>query len=236
MKYNKEDNNSFAIGMFATMELLNNKPQNVIEIYYHKNIKQTEDVVKLFKLCEQKHIKITEKTKFIENLAKKENVFIVAEFKKFYNNIDNKNHLVLVNPSDMGNLGTILRTALANDFLNIAIIKPCADIFNPKVVRASMGAIFSLNIQLFDSFDDYYNQFKNRQLYMFCLQTNTYLQDIKSFIAPYSLVFGNEATGLPQYICDKGQKVKIKQSKKVDSFNLAISVAMALYHSTLNIK
>ena len=236
MKYSKEDSNSFAIGMFATMELLNNKPESVIEIYYHKNIKQTEDVVKLFKLCEQKHIKLSERTKFIENLAKKENVFIVAEFKKFYNNIDNNNHLVLVNPSDMGNLGTILRTALANDFLNIAIIKPCADIFNPKVVRASMGAIFSLNIKLFDSFDDYYNQFKNRKLYMFCLQTNTYLQDIKSFVTPYSLVFGNEATGLPQDICNMGQKVKIKQSKKVDSFNLAISVAMALYHSTLNIE
>lgn len=233
MKYSKENENSFAIGMFATMELLNNKPQNVIEIYYHKNIKQTEDVVKLFNICKQKNIKITEKTKFIETLSKKENVFIVAEFKKYESVIDNSNHLVLVNPSDMGNLGTILRTALGNDFLNIAIIKPCVDIFNPKVVRASMGAIFSLNVQLFDSFEDYKNAFKDNNLYAFCLGGNKYLQQIESFKTPYSLIFGNEATGLPQNICDMCEKVMIRQSSKVDSFNLAISVGVALYHAGL---
>ena len=42
-------------------------------------------------------------------------------------------------------------------------------------------------------------------------------------------MFGNEATGLPENILSYGEKIKIKQSKEIDSFNLAVSVAMALY-------
>lgn len=234
MKYNKEDDDSFAIGMFATMELVKNKPECIVEIYYHKNIKMTSDVKQLFDLSKKKGIAVSERTKFIENLAKKENVFVVAQFKKFNSVIDrSKNHLVLVNPSDMGNLGTIMRTALGNNFLNIAIIKPSVDIFNPKVIRASMGAIFSLNVQMFNTFDEYEKSFTDRNLYMFCLQGKKYLQQIDAFKAPYSLVFGNEASGLSEEVCNKGEKIKIRQSNKIDSFNLAISVAMALYHAGL---
>ena len=57
----------------------------------------------------------------------------------------------------MGNLGTILRSCLGFGMKDIAIIKPGVDIFDPKVVRASMGSIFSLNISYFNSFEDYKN-------------------------------------------------------------------------------
>lgn len=111
---------------------------------------------------------------------------------------------------------------------NIAIIKPCVDFFDPKVVRASQGALFKLNIQTFDSFDDYSKHFNNTY-YMFCLGGDDYLQDKRTFQKPYSLVFGNESSGLPNDVINKGIKIKIRQSEDIDSFNLAISVAMALY-------
>ena len=98
-----------------------------------------------------------------------------------------------------------------------------------------MGAIFKLNIELFDDFESYVAKFKNNQIFTFCLDGKQYLQQTQvDNEKPFTLVFGNEATGLPDKVANMGTKIKIKQSKDVDSFNLAISVAMAEYHFTKN--
>ena len=60
-------------------------------------------------------------------------------------------HVVLVNPSDMGNLGTIIRTAVGFGLPDLAIIRPGAAICHPKTVRASMASLFRLNFSLVDA-------------------------------------------------------------------------------------
>ncbi len=224
MKYDKKQGTSFAIGMFATIELLRNKLDYVVGVYYSSKIKINDKVNELFDFCKQNKIPLLERTKFIESVAGKENVFIIGEFKKYSSTLQNGNHLVLVNPSDMGNMGTIIRTCLGLNVNNIAIVKPCVDVFDPKVVRASQGAIFKINIELFDNYKDYSNE-----KYMFCLNGNQNLKEINNKKTPFSLVFGNESSGLPEEITNQGTKIKIKQSDSIDSFNLAISVAMGLY-------
>ena len=83
-------------------------------------------------------------------------------FKKYENSLDHtKNQVLLVNPGDMGNLGTIIRVMLGFNYNNLAIIKPCIDIFDPKVIRASMGSLFSMNIKLYDSYKDYAQENQN---------------------------------------------------------------------------
>ena len=44
---------------------------------------------------------------------------------------------------------------LGFNYYNLAIIRPGVDVFDPRVLRASMGAMFHLNIEYFDSFEDY---------------------------------------------------------------------------------
>ncbi|MFH1697896.1 MAG: TrmH family RNA methyltransferase, partial [Candidatus Omnitrophota bacterium] len=148
-------------------------------------------------------------------------------FNKYTTTLDtSSNHVVLCNPDDMGNLGTICRTMLAYDFNNLAIIKPAADIFNPKVIRASMGAVFSLNVEQFSSFEEYQHKFSNTT-YTFMSDGNTLLDSV-IFKKPCSLVFGNESQGLSQEFKKIGTSVKIPQSTKVDSLNLSIAVGISL--------
>lgn len=227
-KYNKDSEISFTFGAFPTFELLKNKVEQVQCVLLHSKLKITEDVGKLLDICRENNIPIHNNDKVINKIVDKENCFVVGVFKKFSGKSKKANHLVLVNPSDMGNMGTIMRTALGFGFENICVVKPCVDIFNPKVVRASMGAIFSLNVVEFDSVEDYLKSNAN-QKFFFMLNGKKELGNFETPKNNYDIVFGNEASGLPSWLINEGESVVIKHSKKIDSLNLPISVGMAIY-------
>lgn len=171
--------------------------------------------------------KIVVSDKAFNKIASKENAHVIGVFSKFDNTLDPKeNHLVMVNPSDMGNLGNAMRSLLAFGYHDLALITPCADKFNPKVVRASMGALFKIRIEEFSSFDEYISKYP-REFYPFVLDTSKPLHEV-TFQKPCSLVFGNEATGLPPEIHNHNN-VRIEQSDEVDSLNLTTSIAIGLY-------
>ena len=144
-------------------------------------------------------------------------------------NLSNSNHIVLVNPSNMGNLGTIIRSAVGFNIHDLVIIRPGVDSFDPKVIRSSMGAIFNINIKYFDSFDDYFKLFNDRNFYPFMLKAKDSLQEIKKEDKKYSLIFGNEGAGLPDEFLKVGTPVIIRHTKDIDSLNLDNAVAIALY-------
>jgi len=140
-------------------------------------------------------------------------------------------HIALVNPSDMGNLGTILRTMTAFELCDLALIRPCADIFDPRVVRASMGALYAVRFAYFDSFSDYLNAYPNRTLYPFMTDGALPLGAVSPPEDPrFTLIFGNESSGLDASFAKMGQTVMIEQSQKVDSLNLSIAVGIATHH------
>jgi TrmH family RNA methyltransferase len=130
----------------------------------------------------------------------------------------------------MGNLGTISRTMLAFNFKDLALIRPAVDVFDPRAVRSSMGAVFKLNFQYFNSFDEYREAF-SRNFYPFMTNGKTKLNEAK-FEAPYSLIFGNEGAGLGDDFLKIGQSINIPISSQVDSLNLASSVSIALYQAS----
>ncbi len=228
-KYKKDFIYSFTLGAFPTFELLINKPQAVTKVIAHPAF---NDMDKLKELCYSKNIFFEVNEKLLAKISDKEVCYAAGVFNKYSDNIDPtaKAHVVLHNPSDMGNIGTIIRTMLAFGFKNLAIISPCADIFNPKTIRASMGAIFKVNICIFNSFEEYESEFcNNRDIYPFMLSSKNNLSlDNCPKTNNYALVFGNEARGLPNNF-EKYTSVFIPQSDDVDSLNLAISVALGTF-------
>ena len=228
-KYDKNDEISYCLGTTICFELLLRAPEEAEALYISPKQKRDETYDKLVALARTNGIPVIENNEKIFHLADKDNVMAIGEFKKFNRPLDaKKNHVVLVNPSNMGNLGTILRSCAAFNIGGLAIIKPAADAFDPKCVRSSMGAIFSVPFSYFSSFDEYQKSAGLRSYYPFMLKATASTKGLKKK-EPYSLVFGNEATGLDDSFLQVGTPLKIPQSSQVDSLNLDNAVSIALY-------
>ena len=228
-KYKKTDLESYTLGTTLTLELLNKKIEYVKRVYIHSKQDKNETYFKIKDICDKNHIEIIYSDKIINTLSDKDNCYIIGVFEKFKTDINYlTNHIVLVNPSNMGNLGTIIRSSIGFGINNLIIISPGVDIFDPKVIRSSMGAIFNMNFAYFDSFMDYAKLATDRDFYPFMLKAKTNLSDVK-VRRNYSLIFGNEASGLPDDYLNIGEPLIIKHTNNIDSLNLDNAVSIALY-------
>jgi len=226
--YKKSDHHSYVFGAYLVIRLINEKPEVMKGVLIHSKY---DDIEHLVCLCRSIKIPYLISDKAISRLSHKENIYVIGIFNKYEARIDAKQaHIVLIHPRDMGNLGTILRTADGFNIKNIAIINPAADLFNPKVLRASMGSIFAVNFQYFDSFLDYQSEFTAHELYPFMLKKASSLEGrVKDSSPLFSLIFGNESSGLPDEFSQIGKPTKIPQSITIDSLNLGVAVGIAAY-------
>lgn len=229
--YKKGLEYAYSFGVFPTVELMESKKDDLIKVLIMESGLENEGVQKAMDICKENGIPYEINDKAINRISKKENNYIVGVFHKYSMEIEKGNHVVLVNPSDMGNMGTIIRTSLGFGIRNIAIIRPAVDVFNPKVIRGSMGSIFKVNIEYFDSFEEYMERFPSNEVFPFILRAEHTLKEIDtSMTRNYSLVFGNEGSGLDEdYFSKVGRGIRIEQTPEVDSLNLAIAVGIALY-------
>lgn len=231
-RYRKGSTVSYSLGITLTFELLKFKMDFVQRVYVHSAMKQGDTLQKLKDLCENAGIEIVYTDKIFNVLSGKENCYVIGEFRKFPETLGRDgSHIVLVNPSNAGNMGTIMRSALGFGINQMAVIRPAVDAFDPKVVRASMGAVFSTDFAHFDSFAEYAGQFGDREMYPFMLNAKKNLCDIHPQ-GTFSLIFGNEAAGLPQEFAEIGTSVVIPHSDKIDSLNLPVAAGIAMYEAT----
>lgn len=227
-KYEREDSHAYTFGVFPTLELLQHQPDSVSEVLLHTAGARNEGVAKIKAICHELGIRTTVDDKLVERLESKENTYAVGVFEKYEAELNAQaNHVMLVNPSDMGNLGTTLRTLLGFGIRDLALIKPAVDVFDPRTIRASMGALFQVNFAYFDSLNSYQETFTHH-LYPFMTNGEVMLSEA-TFNAPYTLVFGSESSGLPESYRKLGTSVTIPQSKAIDSLNLSVAIGIALY-------
>jgi TrmH family RNA methyltransferase len=229
-KYDHDAPHAYTFGVFPTLELLRFQPQRVTEVLLTANTEHNEGVSKIRALCDDARIPISVDDKLVERIGARENAYAVGVFHK-YNTalVPEANHVVLVNPSDMGNLGTALRTLLGFGFQNLAVVKPAADIFDPRVVRASMGALFQVNFAYFETFDDYRDDYSHKR-YLFMTNGEIELKEAH-FESPFALVFGSESSGLPDDYRSLGTSVTIPHGSAIDSLNLSIAIGIGLYEA-----
>ncbi len=146
---------------------------------------------------------------------------------------DDARILVLESLRDPGNLGTIVRTAEAAGMTGIVLSEDSVDIYNPKVVRSTMGAIlrvpFVYTTELTEKLDD----LKERGLTLYA----AHLSGSVPYTEPdygrkYAIMIGNEANGLTPEATAKAQTcVRIPMEGQVESLNAAVAAAILMFHA-----
>jgi len=142
-------------------------------------------------------------------------------------------HLVYLNGiNDPGNLGTIMRSALAFGFKTLILDETCADIYNPKVIAAAKDSIFKLNF-IFDKNRAWLEREVGQNklaLYVADVGGETNLTKFKASKS-FCLALGSESQGLSKEILKLANKrLKIEISSEIESLNVAIAAGILFYH------
>jgi TrmH family RNA methyltransferase len=168
---------------------------------------------------------------------------IIAIGKKINYDPDNlqgeaSNILILDRVQDPGNMGTLIRTAAAAGIDSIIALKGSVDIYNLKVLRATMGAIFRIPIidkmKLADLNDFLLNSDKEFQIVCAEPSSDKYYYETK-YQKPLMLVIGNEAHGVRDELIGLSDfSIKIPLQNNVESLNAAMAGGIILYNVMYN--
>jgi len=231
-KYRRESGLFIADGPHLVQESVNSdwKIEKIIIRY------ENRDFIETLNLPEQL-VAITSSTKFDRLSPSKTPQGILAvvkikDFKKDIRSFIKKAGQIVVadNISDPGNLGTIIRTAAAFDYDLVACVGNCAEIYNPKTVRATQGGLFTVPVvdisrpaEFLKLFGDQFN------IVTFSGKAKKWLSKAPRIKRP-ALVFGGEISGVSPAIEAKADyRFKIEQSKRVESLNVAVAAGVAMY-------
>ena len=138
------------------------------------------------------------------------------------------NILVLDNIQDPGNLGTIIRSAVAFNFDSIILSNDSVDLYNPKVIRASEGMIFHINVIRTNIINFLNNLDKEYKKITTDVVDGKNIKNIS--FNKCALVIGNEGSGVSnevKNICD--EKVYIKMNDNCESLNAGVSASILMY-------
>ena len=138
--------------------------------------------------------------------------------------------LVLERLQDPGNLGTIIRSAEATGVTGIVVSGDSADIYNPKVIRSTMGAIFRVKIYISDEIIHDIAAIKKNGIKVYAMHLDGAEFYNKDFTAPSAFLIGNEGNGLsPEAGREADDMIRIPMMGKVESLNAAISASVVSY-------
>ena len=157
----------------------------------------------------------------------KEHVLEQLQFK-------NKDPLILVveAPEKPGNIGALLRTADAANLDAVLIANPNSDIYNPNVIRSSVGCVFTTKIGI-GTTAEVIAFLKERNIAIYCAAlsasekyTNT------NFTAASAIVMGTESTGLTEeWLQNSTQNILIPMEGIIDSMNVSVSAAILIFEA-----
>lgn len=141
--------------------------------------------------------------------------------------------VVLDRLQDPGNLGTILRTGEAAGITGIIMSSDCADIYNPKVIRSTMGSIFRVPFAVVDNLPAAVEKLKSEGIVTYAAHLKGELYSGGTLEKDCALLIGNEARGLRREVSEKADRlIKIPMAGKVESLNAAVATAILMYEAT----
>ncbi len=139
--------------------------------------------------------------------------------------------IALENLQDPGNLGTIVRTAEAAGVTGILLSSTCADLYNPKTIRSTMGAIYRMPFSYTEDLEGSLRSIQKKGVRLLA----AYLEgrtpyDEEDYSGPTGILIGNESRGLTDRMADLADaRVFIPMQGQVESLNAAAAAAILMY-------
>lgn len=143
-------------------------------------------------------------------------------------------YLLLDDLRDPGNLGTMIRTSEAAGVAGVIMSKGTVDLFNPKVVRATMGAIFRVPFLYVESLPEMIRQMKQKNISVYgTILEESRVYDDPDYTKPSGIVVGNEANGISKEVRESlSGRIHIPMEGSVESLNAAVAAAIVLYEAS----
>ena len=141
--------------------------------------------------------------------------------------------LVLDRLQDPGNVGTILRTAEGAGVTGILLDGECADIYNPKTIRSTMGSVFRMPFYYIQDLEEGIRYLKKRGICTYAAHLEgKRAYDEEDYRKPCAFLIGNEGNGLRPEIADLADTyIRIPMAGEVESLNAAIASAVLMFEA-----
>ena len=158
---------------------------------------------------------------------------VLAVCRKQKNTLSSANRILLLDGiQDPGNLGTIIRSAVAFAIDLIVLSDDTVDVYNPKVVRSTQGMLFHIPI-VRENLLSFLPKLKEQEIPLYGTKV-THGMDVKLLKAEdnkkFALIMGNEGNGVREEILDLcDQFLYIAMSEEVESLNVAVATSILLY-------
>ena len=145
---------------------------------------------------------------------------------------DGERALALCSLRDPGNLGSVIRSAVAFGVEHIILTSDCADIYNPKTVRSAMGSLFKIRATIVNDFKSFINASREVGRRIFAAELTEKAKSLKEIDVKANDVFiiGNEGHGIPEDVsalCDGSVYIPISQ--KTESLNASVAAAIFMW-------
>lgn len=142
-----------------------------------------------------------------------------------------KHIVVLDGVQDPGNVGTIIRTADAAGLNGVLLSNRCADVFSPKVLRATMGSIFRMNLRTTDDLPGELTKLREKGYSILSSQLDgTPFYERQDVAERFALIIGNEGNGVSEQVQQTAtHRVRLPMRGGAESLNAAIAAAIMMY-------
>lgn len=141
--------------------------------------------------------------------------------------------LIAEAPEKPGNIGALLRTADAAKVDAVFIANPKTDLYNPNIIRSSVGCIFTNNV-VTGSTEEIISFLKSRNIHIYCAalsESSTNYAD-QDYTKPSAIVVGTESTGLSDtWLSQSNQNIIIPMLGSIDSMNVSVAAGILIYEA-----
>jgi TrmH family RNA methyltransferase len=146
--------------------------------------------------------------------------------------IKNPNPLVLVAeaPEKPGNIGALFRTADAANVDAVIIANPKTDLYNPNIIRSSIGCVFTNQIATGDT-SEIIQYLKDNNINIYCAALQASVDyHTQNFTQPTAIIVGTEATGLSdEWLQNSTQNIIIPMQGEIDSMNVSVAAGIVIF-------